>query len=87
LRWAYTTSPNLRLLGALFPEIDAVDINQRLSLPSPAKPILPRWLRPALLAGVSIVERKDPETLAWLQNRTTGQKRTRFSAIFVGHAR
>jgi hypothetical protein len=30
---------------------------------------------------VSIVERQDPETLAWLQDRTIGQNRTRFTAI------
>jgi TniQ len=76
-----TATHNLRLLGALVPEIDAVIADQWLSLPSPAKPILPLWLRPALLAGVSIVERQGPETLAWLQDRTIGQNRTRFTAI------
>ncbi len=76
-----TATHNLRLLGALGSEIDAVVADQRLSLPSPAKPILPLWLRPALLAGVSIVERQGPEMLTWLQNRTIGQNRARFSAI------
>ncbi|RTL79597.1 MAG: hypothetical protein EKK29_20575 [Hyphomicrobiales bacterium] len=39
----------------------AVIADQRRSLPSPAKPILPLWLRPALLAGVSIVEHAQRE--------------------------
>lgn len=47
---------NPRLLGVVLPEIDAV-ANSRIVLPSPAKPILPLMLRPALLAAVAILER------------------------------
>lgn len=70
-------SGNIRLLGAIVPEIDAL-ADGEISLPSPANPILPLWLRPALLAGVSIVERQGPAKLAWLQSKTIGQNRTRF---------
>lgn len=73
-------SGNIRLLGAIVPEIDAV-VDGEISLPSPANPILPLWLRPALLAGVSIVERQGPAMLAWLQSKTIGQNRTRFSEL------
>ncbi len=73
-------SANIRLLGVIVPEIDAV-VNSEISLPSPANPILPLWLRPALLAGVSIVERQGPAMLAWLQSKTIGQNRTRFSEL------
>ncbi|MGD9658246.1 MAG: hypothetical protein AB7U61_11540, partial [Methylocystis sp.] len=44
-------------------------------------PILPLWLRPALLAGVSIVERQGPAMLARLQSKTIGQNPTRFSEL------
>lgn len=73
-------SGNIRLLGAIVPEIDAV-VDGEISLPSPADPILPLWLRPALLPGVSIVERQGPAMLAWLQSKTIGKNRTRFSEL------
>src|SRR5208283_1841143 len=74
-------SGSFRLLGVVVPETDAVVVDSQVSLPSPANPILPLWLRPALLAGVSIVERQGPATLAWLQSKTIGQNRTRFSEL------
>ncbi|MES0037504.1 hypothetical protein NKJ74_19830 [Mesorhizobium sp. M0046] len=46
-----------RVLGAVFPDFDHVIAEQQENLPTPAKPILPLHLRPALLAGVAIVER------------------------------
>ena len=52
-------SGNIRLLGVIVPEIDAV-VDSEISLPSPANPILPLWLRPALLAGV--LDRRTPGT-------------------------
>lgn len=51
-------SGNIRLLGAIVPEIDAV-LDSEISLPSPTNPILPLWLRPALLAGVRSSNAKD----------------------------
>jgi len=74
-------SGSFRLLGVVVPETDAVVVDSQVSLPSPASPILPFWLRPALLAGVSIVERQGPAILAWLQSKTIGQNRTRFSEL------
>jgi hypothetical protein len=67
-------SGNIRLLGAIVSEIDAV-VDGEISLPSPANPILPLWLRPALLAGVSIVERQGPAMVIWLQSKTIGRTR------------
>ena len=75
------TNNDLRLLGLVVPEIDALVADRRIKLPSPASPILPLWLRPALLAAVSLVERQGPAMLAWLQSKTIGQNRTRFSEL------
>lgn len=75
------TNNNLRLRGGVLPDIDAVVANDQIALPSPANPILPHWLRPALLAAVSIVERQGPTMLAWLQSKTIGQNRARFSEL------
>lgn len=72
---------NPRLLGAVLPEIDAVLANSRIVLPSPAKPILPLMLRPALLAAVAILERQGPFMLARLEERTIGQNRSRFREL------
>ena len=74
-------SGRFRLLGVVVPETDAVVVDSQIALPSPASPILPLWLRPALLAGVSIVEREGPAILSWLQSKTIGQNRTRFSEL------
>jgi len=75
------TNMDLRILGLVVPEIDALVADRRIKLPSPARPILPLWLRPALLAAVSLVERQGPAMLAWLQGKTIGQNRTRFSEV------
>lgn len=51
---------------------------------APARRIMRRGrarARPALLAGVSIVEHQGPAMLAWLQSKTIGQNRTRFSKL------
>lgn len=45
-----------RVLGVIIPDLDAVVTAEQEKLPTPAKPILPLHLRPALLAGVAIVE-------------------------------
>ena len=72
---------SFRLLGLIVPETDAVVVDSEVSLPSSASLILPLRLRPALLAGVSIVEREGPAMLGWLQSKTIGQNRTRFSEL------
>jgi len=50
-----TRLEDFRVLGVVIPELDDVVAGMRISLPSPASPILPIHLRPALLAGVAIV--------------------------------
>jgi hypothetical protein len=68
-----------RILGAIIPDLDYVVAAEQENLPSPAKPILPLHLRPALLAGVAIVERAGPEMLRMLRGRMMGDNRARFS--------
>ncbi|MDW9400478.1 hypothetical protein GOB45_27140 [Sinorhizobium meliloti] len=67
-----------RLLGAIIPDLD--DVVERWSLPTPASPILPLHLQPALLAGVAIVERPGPEMLQMLRGQMTGQNEVRSSS-------
>lgn len=67
-----------RVLGVIIPEFDDV-IAREGSIPPTAKnPILPLHIRPALLAGVTIVERAGPEMLKMLQAHTFGHNRSRF---------
>ncbi len=66
-----------RVLGAIIPDLD--DVVERGSLPTPASPILPLHLRPALLAGVAIVERAGPEMLEMLRGQMMGANKARFS--------
>ncbi|PJR12737.1 TniQ family protein [Sinorhizobium meliloti] len=67
-----------RVLGAIIPDLD--DAIERRSLPTPAHPILPLPLRPALLAGVAMVERSGPEMLKMLRRHMMGQNQVRFSS-------
>lgn len=68
-----------RVLGAIIPDFDDVVAQQLANLPTPAKPILPLHLRPALLAGVAIVERAGPEMLRMLRNHMMGDNKVRFT--------
>lgn len=68
-----------RVLGAIIPDLDHVVATEQENLPTPAKPILPLRMRPALLAGVAIVERGGPEMLRMLRNHMMGDNRARFS--------
>jgi len=68
------------VLGAIIPDLDDVVATERRSLPTPANPILPLHLRPALLAGVAIVERAGPEMLKMLRAKMMGQNQARFSS-------
>ncbi|WP_255876615.1 hypothetical protein [Sinorhizobium fredii] len=68
------------MLGAIIPDLDDVVATERRSLPTPANPILPLHLRPALLAGVAIVERAGPEMLKMLRAKMMGQNQARFSS-------
>lgn len=49
-------------------------------LPTPASPILPLHLRPALLAGVVIVQRAGPEMLSMLRGHMMGENKARFGS-------
>lgn len=66
-----------RVLGAIIPDLD--DVVERRILPTSASPILPLHLRPALLAGVAIVERAGPEMLRMLRGHMMGGNKVRFS--------
>ncbi|WP_083948937.1 TniQ family protein [Aminobacter aminovorans] len=68
-----------RVLGAIIPDLNHVIAEQQENLPTPAKPILPLHLRPALLAGVAIVERAGPEMLRMLRGHMMGDNRVRFT--------
>lgn len=68
-----------RVLGAIIPEFDHVIVNGGDLRPTPARPILPIPIRPALLAGVAIVERAGPEMLRMLNGHMLGQNKDRFS--------
>ena len=64
-----------RVLGAIIPDLDGIIAAKQENLPTPASPILPLHLRPAMLAGLAIVERAGPEMLRMLRRHwwaTTG---------------
>lgn len=67
-----------RLLGAIVPDLDAI-LATRTSFPfSPKHPILPLNIRPALLAGVAIIDRAGPAMMKMLQRHMMGENKTRF---------
>ena len=68
-----------RVLGAIIPDLDHIIAEYQEHLPTPAKPILPLHLRPALLAGVAIIERAGPEMLRMLRSHMMGDNRVRFT--------
>ena len=79
-----------RVLGAIIPELDGLVAAKPASLPTSGTPILPLCLRPALLAGVAIVDRAGPGMLPMLQSHTMGENRARFSELAekaIAHAR
>ena len=79
-----------RVLGAIIPELDDLVAVNPASLPTPGTPILPLYLRPALLAGVAIVDRAGPGMLPMLQDHTMGDNRARFGELAektIAHAR
>ena len=67
-----------RVLGVVIPDLDDVIARERSFPPSHKHPIVPLHIRPALLAGVAIVERAGPEILQLLQAHTFGHNRNRF---------
>lgn len=69
-----------RVLGAIIPDLDEVMQIEISKLPSPASPILPLYLRPALLAGVAIVQHAGPEMLRMLSGHMIGENKARFDS-------
>ena len=68
-----------RVLGAIIPDLDVVIAAQQENLPTPAKPIMPLYMRSALLAGIAIVERAGPEMLRMLRGQMMGENEIRFT--------
>ncbi len=67
-----------RLLGAIVPDFDDL-LNKETAFPfSPKHPILPLHIRPALLAGVAIIDRAGPLMLKMLQGHMMGDNENRF---------
>lgn len=69
-----------RVLGVIIPDLDDVLQTEISKLPSRASPILPLYLRPALLAGVAIVQHAGPEMLRMLSNHMMGENKARFDS-------
>lgn len=67
-----------RLLGAIVPDLDVILAKQTSFPYSPKHPILPLHIRPALLAGVAIIDRAGPPMLKMLQAHVLGENRKRF---------
>src|SRR5215471_6086074 len=79
-----------RVLGAIIPELDDLVAAKPASLPTSGTPILLLYLRPALLAGVAIIDRAGPGMLPMLQSHTMGDNRARFGELAersIVHAR
>jgi hypothetical protein len=69
-----------RVLGIIIPDLEEVMQMEISKLPSPANPILPLHLRPALLAGVAIVQHAGPEMLHMLSSHMMGENKARFES-------
>ncbi|MEO1542818.1 MAG: TniQ family protein [Pseudomonadota bacterium] len=68
-----------RLLGAIVPNFDDL-LTKETAFPfSPKHPILPLHIRPALLAGVAIIDRAGPAMLKMLQGHMMGDNKNRFT--------
>lgn len=67
-----------RILGSIIPDLDAVLSGLKYFPYSQKNPILPLSIRPALLAGVAIVECAGPALLKMLQGHMAGENKNRF---------
>lgn len=61
--------------GVIIPDPDDVLQTEISKLPSRARPILPLYLRPALLAGVAIIQHARPEMLRMLSSHMMGENK------------
>lgn len=69
-----------RVLGVIIPDLDDVLRMETSERPSRASPLLPLHLRPALLAGVAIVQHAGPEMLDMLRRYMMGENKARFGS-------
>lgn len=80
-----------RVLGKIIPELDELLPEICSSFPTPQNPVLPLYLRPALLAGVAMVHSGGAEMLYMLRQSTFGCHQHRFDReampFFVNAAR
>ncbi|MGO9390447.1 TniQ family protein [Rhodoblastus sp.] len=70
-----------KILDLLVPGFDRLAAAAAIAIPPVARPILPLLLRPALLAGIAIVERSGPKIVTELHARTMGAYHTHFGTI------
>ncbi|MQX12701.1 TniQ family protein [Sinorhizobium fredii] len=77
---AYYERSGYRVLGVIIPDLDDVLRMETSKLPSRASTLLPLHLRPALLAGVAIVQRAGPEMLHMLRSHMMGENKARFGS-------
>ena len=76
-RWIETP----KVLDLVIPGFDRLVAATGTSIPPADRPILPLLLRPALLAGIAIVERLGPKIIAELHGRTIGAYHAHFGTI------
>lgn len=69
-----------RVLGVIIPDLDEVMQMEVSKLPSPASPILPIYTRPALLAGVAIVQHAGAEMFRMMSGHMMGENKARFDS-------
>jgi hypothetical protein len=79
-RWIETP----KVLDLVIPGFDRVVAETGTIIPPADRPILPLSLRPALLAGIAIVERSGPKIIAELHGRTIGAYHAHFGTIAAG---
>jgi hypothetical protein len=76
-RWIETP----KVLDLVIPGYDRLVVATGTIIPPADRPILPLSLRPALLAGIAIVERSGPKIIAELHGRTIGAYHAHFGTI------
>lgn len=80
VHWPFSCDAELwryRVLGVIVPDLDDAIAREGSFPASPKHPIVPLHIRPALLAGIAIVERAGPEMLQMLQAHTYGHNKLR----------
>ena len=70
-----------KVLDLIVPGFDRLVAATGTVIPPAGRPILPLSLRPALLAGIAIVERSGPRIIAELHGRTIGAYHAHFGTV------